>query len=167
MAILHPNTLHYTRDLLWLAAENTMWPCAHTAANLIPNTFKTHAFARKPTNAHGRVNADLHISAPAADRHARNHPSCLSQQPEFFFSSFSPLLPLHIPLPDTNPGLKIPFKSTVCRLCFTGRLCYCVITHKQSLPASLSFPSLAPATLPPFLPPSLPLSSAVGSRATD
>lgn len=58
-------------------------------------------------------------------------------------------------LPDTNPGQKIPFKSTVCRLCFTGRLCYCVITHKHSLPPSL-FPSLSPATPPPpSLPPSL------------
>lgn len=63
-------------------------------------------------------------------------------------------------LPDTNPGQKIPFKSTVCRLCFTGGLCYCVITHKHSLPPSL-FPSLSPATPPP---PSLPRSSAVGAE---
>lgn len=67
-------------------------------------------------------------------------------------------------LPDTNPGQKIPFKSTVCRLCFTGRLCYCVITHKHSLPPSL-FASLSPATPPPpFLPPCLPRSSAVGAE---
>lgn len=52
----------------------------------------------------------------------------------------------HIRLPDTNPGPKIPFKSTVCRLCFTGGLCYCVITHKHSLAPSLtpSSTSLSP-----------------------
>lgn len=65
-------------------------------------------------------------------------------------------------LPDTNPALKIPFKSTVCRLCFTGRLCYCVITHKQSLPPSLSL-SFSPPPNSTLLPPLL----CSGSRATD
>lgn len=80
-------------------------------------------------------------------------PPCLSHPPDSFSLSSS--------LPDTNPGQKIPFKSTVCRLCFTGRLCYCVITHKHSLPPSL-FPSLSPATPPP--PSLLPRSSAVGAE---
>lgn len=101
-----------------------------------------------------RTHTHTHCNPHCRQRHTHTKSPRLSITSTWLFFS---LLLFHIPLPDTNPGLKIPFKSTVCRLCFTGRLCYCVITHKQSLPPSL-FPSLSPATPPP---PSLPLSSAV------
>lgn len=124
---------------------------AHTAADLW-SRINTKQLNRNYAQTHMCAFVHTLISTPPL--HTQNHLPCLSHQPD----SFSLLL-FHIPLPDTNPGLKIPFKSTVCRLCFTGRLCYCVITHKQSLPPSL-LPSLSPATPPP----SLHRPSAVGAE---
>lgn len=152
--------LHYSALIPFCLQLRTQCGYAHTTADLWRQTNIKH------THWHTHTHTCSHITAPTADRHTHTQKSPpLSITSTWLFFS---LLLFHIPLPDTNPGLKIPFKSTVCRLCFTGRLCYCVITHKQSLPPSL-FPSLfrllsrschPSATLPPSL-----LCS--GSRATD
>lgn len=82
--------------------------CVHTHT---PSHIHTHRLFLT----HAHVHTHTHTISPIS------HGPCLS-----------PLSPsVSIPLPDTNPGRKIPLKSTVCRLCFTGCLSYCVITHKQ------------------------------------